>query len=117
MGRFLKALVMTLLIMEITAIVALAAVWTSLSELHASQMFINIALGLSAAGLCVLAVVVFRRALAAELRLEGHVEAECVEWAVAPASPVACQAINAVGPLQARLPHLPGTLPPRRHVN
>lgn len=70
MGRFPKALVMTLLIMEITAIVALTAVWTSLSELHASQVIINIALGLSVAGLCVLAVMAFRRALAAEIRLE-----------------------------------------------
>jgi hypothetical protein len=117
MGRFLKALVMTLLIMEITAIVALTAVWALLSELHASQIFINIALGLSGAGLCVLAVVVFRRARAAELRLEGDVEAEFVEWAVAPAPPVARQAINAIGPLQVRPQHPPGTLPPRRHVS
>ena len=93
MGRFPKALVMTLLIMEITAIVALTAVWTSLSELHASQMLINIALDLSAAGLCVLAVVVFRRALAAELRLESESDVPLVD---------------AVEPL--RLPHrdLPG---------
>jgi hypothetical protein len=117
MGRFLKALVMTLLIMEVTAIVALTAVWTILSELQANQMFINIALGLSAAGLCVLTVVVFRRALAAEHRLEGDVEAEFVEWAVAPAPPVVHQAINAIGPLQARPLQAPGTLPPHRHVN
>ncbi|MBU2604500.1 MAG: hypothetical protein KKC43_01230 [Alphaproteobacteria bacterium] len=117
MGRFLKALVMTLLIMEVTAIVALTAVWTILSELQANQIFINIALGLSAAGLCVFTVVVFRRALAAEHRLEGDVEAEFVEWAVAPAPPVVRQAINAIGPLQARPLQAPGTLPPHRHVN
>ena len=72
MGRFLKALVMTLLLMEITAIVALTAVWTILSELHASHTITNMALGITAVGLCILAAEAFRRALAAERRLEGE---------------------------------------------
>jgi|AntAceMinimDraft_1070359.scaffolds.fasta_scaffold06441_2 hypothetical protein len=117
MGRFLKALIMTLLIMEVTAIVALTTVWTILSELQANQMFLNFALGLSAAGLCVLTVGVFRRALAAEQRLESDVEAEFVAWAVAPAPPVVRQAINAIGPIQARPLQAPGKLPPHQYVN
>ena len=99
MGRFLKALVMTLLIMEITAIVALTAVWTSLSELHASQIVINIALGLSVAGLCVLAVMVFRRALAAEIRLEGEAVVEFADATVPLQGPSSdMPGPNAIGP-------------------
>lgn len=98
MGRFPKALVMTLLIMEITAIVALTTVWTSLSELHASQVIINIALGLSVVGLGALAVMVFRRAMAAERRLESSVDLDlvaAVELFPEPAS--ARPALNAIG--------------------
>jgi hypothetical protein len=78
MGRFLKALVMTLLLMEITAIVALTAVWTVLSELHASQSILFAAPGLTAAGLSVLALIVFRRALHAERLLESEPDIETV---------------------------------------
>ncbi|KCZ92929.1 hypothetical protein HJO_08237 [Hyphomonas johnsonii MHS-2] len=69
MGRFLKALVMTLLIMEITTIVALTAVWTALSELHASQTVILTGQGLTAIVLVILTAIVYRRALSAENRL------------------------------------------------
>lgn len=80
MGRFLKALVMTFLLMEITAIVALTAVWATLSEFHASQNFLLATLGLTAMGLGFLSVFVFRRALHAERRLESETEIETVMW-------------------------------------
>ncbi len=99
MGRFLKALVMTLLIMEITTIVALTTVWTSLSELHASQTIINTALGFSVGGLCILTVMLFRRALAAEFRLEADVEEPLVDLAaVLPGFKLDLPAPNAIGP-------------------
>jgi len=105
MGRFPKALVMTLLIMEITAIVALATVWTSLSELHASQVIINIALGLSVVGLCVLAVMVFRRALAAEIRLEAEPEVPFLEAAEPQRMPLRdLPGPNAIGPATDQVP-------------
>jgi len=75
MGRLLKALVMTLLIMEITTIVDLTAVWTVLAELHVPQTFVNIALAISVAGLAVLTVMVFRRAMRAESQHRRHRQA------------------------------------------
>ena len=99
MGRFPKALVMTLLLMEITAIVALTTVWTILSELHASQVIINIALGLSVLGLCVLTVMVFRRALAAEIRLEAEPDVPFLDAAAPLRIPLRdLPGLNAIGP-------------------
>lgn len=100
MGRFLKALVMTLLIMEITTIVDLTAVWTLLAELHVPQTFVNIALALSVAGLAVLTAVVFRRAMRAERRLES--ETEVIDWEDAP-----LPAFQAVMPVNATAPGQP----------
>jgi hypothetical protein len=113
MGRFLKALVMTLLIMEITAIVALTTVWTGLSELHAPQTLVMSALALTSMGLCLLSAMVFRRALRAEHRLEGEVAEDI---AVSAPPPAAHLPVNATGPAQARsqMPPAAASLP--RHV-
>ena len=101
MGRFLKALVMTLLLMEIAAIVSLTAVWTLLAEFHAPQSIQFTGLGLAAAGLVLPTVMVFRRALSAERRLESDPEGETVTWQ-APVPDLAGP--NAVGPATALLP-------------
>ena len=109
MGRFPKALVMTLLIMEITAIVALTTVWALLSELHASQTIINAGLGIAAVGLCLLAVVIFRRAQATESRLAGKPEDELADAAVLlRGTKSELPGPNAIGP--AAGPNLPGAL-------
>ena len=114
MGRFLKALVMTLLIMEITAIVDLTAVWTLLAELHVPQTFVNIALAISVAGLAVLAAIVFRRAMRAERRLEDETDAEPLDIANQPGLSAE---VNAIGPGMERavLPPL-ATTPRPRHA-
>lgn len=101
MGRLLKALVMTLLIMEITAIVDLTAVWTVLAEFHVPQTFVNIALAISVAGLFVLTVMVFRRAMRAERRLESEVDLS--DWEDAPpTAPQPIMPVNATAPGQPR---------------
>ncbi|KCZ60206.1 hypothetical protein [Hyphomonas chukchiensis] len=112
MGRFLKALVMTLLIMEITAIVDLTAVWTLLAELHTPQTIVNIALAISVVGLAVLAFVVYRRAIRAEHRLESETEVVPLDM---PTMPAIGAGINAVGPTAARsiLPPPPASPRPR----
>ena len=114
MGRFLKALVMTLLIMEITAIVDLTAVWTLLAELHVPQTFVNIALAISVAGLAVLAAIVFRRAMRAERRLEDETDAEPLDIANQPGLSAE---VNAIGPGMERAVLPPLAMTPRpRHA-
>lgn len=73
MGRTLRALIATLLMVEIAAIFFGTSTWAILSELHASQPIIFG--GEAVAGLIVvaIAVVVFRRALAAEQRIDAGV--------------------------------------------
>lgn len=99
MGRFVKALVMTFLLMEITAIVALAAVWTVLSELHAAQSVMVGGIAIDSVGLGLITIIVFRRALAAEQQLqhEQPFDSHHSEEVASPASE-----INAVGPAHAR---------------
>ncbi|MEH6808762.1 MAG: hypothetical protein V7651_07900 [Hyphomonas oceanitis] len=116
MGRFLKALVMTLLIMEITTIVDLTAVWTLLAELHVPQTFVNIALAISVVGLVVLTAFVFRRAMRAERRLESGLETS--DWEdVSLTVSQAVMPVNATAPGQPR-PVLPAHLSPSsRHAH
>jgi hypothetical protein len=71
MGRTLRALIATLLMVEIAAIFFGTSTWAILSELHASQPVILGGEGLTAAVVLVIGVVVFRRALAAEQRIEA----------------------------------------------
>tara|TARA_R110002020_G_scaffold83397_2_gene207547 strand:+ start:454258 stop:454638 length:381 start_codon:yes stop_codon:yes gene_type:complete len=115
MGRFLKALVMTLLIMEITAIVDLTAVWTLLAELHVPQTFVNIALAITVVGLVLLTAFVFRRAMRAERRLESEVDVSV--WEDAPlAVSQAAMPVNAITQGQPR-PVPPAYTPPSpRHA-
>jgi hypothetical protein len=115
MGRFLKALVMTLLIMEITAIVDLTAVWTLLAELHVPQTFVNIALAISVVGLVLLTAFVFGRAMRAERRLESEVDISV--WEDAPlAVSQADMPVNAITQGQPR-PVPPAYMPPSpRHA-
>lgn len=73
MGRTLRAVIATLLMVEIAAIFFGTSTWAILSELHASLPVILG--GEVVAGLVVLfiAVIVFRRALAAERRIDEGV--------------------------------------------
>ena len=72
MGIYLKALVVTTLLMEITTLVALTAVWAILSELHVAGVIVSGALVLTGVMLFVPAVVVFRRAVDAERRMAAE---------------------------------------------
>lgn len=71
MGRTLRALIATLLMVEIAAIFFGTSTWAILSELHASQPVIFGGEGLAAVIVLAIGVVVFRRALAAEQRIEA----------------------------------------------
>jgi hypothetical protein len=73
MGRTLRAVIATLLMVEIAAIFFGTSTWAILTELHASLP--AILGGEAVAGLAVLfiAVIVFRRALAAERRIDEGV--------------------------------------------
>jgi len=100
MGRFLKALVMTFLLMEITAIVSLTAIWIVLSRLHASPSVLIGGIATASVGLCLLAFFVFRRALAAEERLQT--EDACVDEAAGEMAASPDLPVNAVGPARPR---------------
>ncbi len=66
MGRIFRALIATVLLTEITAIFLMTGIWAFLSELHAGLSVIIGAEVIAALGVLVLAVILFRRALAVE---------------------------------------------------
>lgn len=72
MGRILRALIATFLLVEIAAIFFGTSTWAILSELHASTPIIIGGEALTGLGILVIAVVVFRRALAAERRIDSQ---------------------------------------------
>ncbi len=76
MGRLLRALIATFLIIEIAAIFLGTSTWVILMELHASLPVILG--GEVVAGLVTLAVavVVFRRALDAERRIDENIPSD-----------------------------------------
>ena len=76
MGRILRALLATFLIVEIAAIFLGTSTWAILSELHASQPVILGGEGLAALVIVALAVVIFRRAVAAERRIDENLPSE-----------------------------------------
>lgn len=71
MGRTLRALIATLLMVEIAAIFFGTSTWAILSELHASQPIIFGGEVIAAVIVLAIGVVVFQRALAAEQRIEA----------------------------------------------
>ncbi len=73
MGRTLRALIATLLMVEIAAIFFGTSTWAILSELHASQTVILGGEAVTAVVVVIIAVIVFRRALAAERRIDEGV--------------------------------------------
>jgi hypothetical protein len=72
MGRILRALVATLLIIEIAAIFLGTSTWALLAEMHASSSVILGGEALAGLAIVALAVVIFRRALAAERRIDEN---------------------------------------------
>ena len=76
MGRFFRALIATLLLIEIAAIFVGTSVWVILGEFHAGLPFMIGAEAVVAAGVAVLAVIVFRRAMAAEVRIVEDLPSE-----------------------------------------
>ena len=70
MGRLVRAFIATFLLIEIAGLVIGTSVWAILAELRASNSIIIGAEALALIGVCVLAVLIFRRALAAETRIE-----------------------------------------------
>jgi hypothetical protein len=76
MGRFFRALIVTVLIVEIAAIFVGTSIWALLAELHASLPVIIGAEMVAALGAASLAVIIFRRAVAAEQRIEAGTHAD-----------------------------------------
>ncbi len=76
MGRILRALVATVLIIEIVAIFLGTSTWAILSELHASQQVIIGGEVIAALVTLALAVIVFRRALDAERRIDENIPSD-----------------------------------------
>lgn len=70
MGRTLRALVSTALLIEIATVFSVVTVWVILSQLHVPQFFFAPALGLTGLAMLVLAVKVFSMALASERRID-----------------------------------------------
>lgn len=70
MGRLVRAFVATFLLIEIAGIVLGTSVWVILAEFHASLPVIIGAEAIAMLGVLALAAVIFRRALAAEIRIE-----------------------------------------------
>lgn len=70
MGRILKALISTVLIIEIATIFSETSVWALVSELHLPGVVMMPALVLTGLGMLVLGVQVFRMALRSERRME-----------------------------------------------
>lgn len=76
MSRTLRALVATLLLVEITAVFLGTSTWAILSEMHASMPFIWGGEALAALGVIAVAVTVFKRAIEAERRIDAGVSSE-----------------------------------------
>lgn len=76
MGRILRACIATLLIIEIAAIFLGTSTWAILSELHASQPVILGGEAVAGLAIMALSVVVFRRALDAERRIDENVASD-----------------------------------------
>lgn len=76
MGRLFRALIATFLLTEIAAIFLGTSVWAVLVEFHASLPVIIGAEAVAAAAVLVLAVIIFRRAMAAEARIEAGLPSE-----------------------------------------
>ncbi len=76
MSRTLRALVATLLLVEITAVFLGTSTWAILSELRASMPVIIGGEALAGIGVLAVAVIVFQRALAAERRIDEGVSSE-----------------------------------------
>ncbi len=72
MGRILRAFIATLLIIEIAAIFLGTSTWAILSELNASQQVILGGEAVAGLAITALSVVVFRRALEAERRMDEN---------------------------------------------
>lgn len=70
MGRLVRAFVATFLLVEIVGLVIGTSVWAILAEFRASNWIIIGAEAFALVGVAGLAVVIFRRALAAETRIE-----------------------------------------------
>lgn len=76
MRRTLRALVATLLLVEITAIFLGTSTWAILSEMHASLPVIWGGEALAGIGVVAVAIIVFQRAIAAERRIDAGVSSE-----------------------------------------
>lgn len=76
MGRILRALLITIMMLEIVGMFAGASVWALLSEFHASLPVLIGGEAIAGFGVLVLGVILFQRALASERRLEEEPEAE-----------------------------------------
>lgn len=76
MGRLLRALLATFLLTEIIAVFLGTSVWAILAELHASLPFVIGAEVVAGVAILALAVMIFRRALSAEQRIEAGVPSE-----------------------------------------
>jgi hypothetical protein len=76
MGRILKALISTVLIIEIATIFSETTVWALVSELHLPGVVMMPALVVTGLAMLVLGVQVFRMALRAERRMEEDASAE-----------------------------------------
>ena len=81
MGIHIKALIVTTLIMEISSLFALTAIWAVFTELHASGLLVNGALMAGVAGMLFVAVLVYRRALLSERRISAMASHEPAEEA------------------------------------
>lgn len=76
MGRLLRALLATFLLTEIAAVFLGTSVWAILAELHASLPVVIGAEAVAGIAVIALAVVIFRRALTAEQRIEAGIPSE-----------------------------------------
>lgn len=76
MGRLFRALIATFLLTEIAAIFLGVSVWALLAELHASLPVILGAEMIAAIAVLALAAVIFRRAMAAEARIEAGIPSD-----------------------------------------
>ena len=86
MGCILRAFLATFLLVEIAAIFLGTSTWVILSELHASQPVILGGEGIAALVILALAVTVFRRALAAEHRIEQDLPSGDIAHSALPVS-------------------------------
>lgn len=112
MGLYLKALVVTLLLMEITTLVVLTSVWAILSELQVPPHAITIAVVLSGFLLIFPGLAVFRRAV----RSERNMALDAQEGPFDPLpKPDPGNPPNLVGKVQPHAPS-PAARPPSRHT-